>query len=462
MGRELDELEPAAHATEAADETVLDVRSGAKALVAQGRSSLCIALLVVLASIGLVASVATQFPNVSVFDEPAHLDYVLRAESGEVPRMGDRLTDRAVVAIVCRGAARPEDCDADDRQPHRLGADGYQYEAQQPPVYYLVTGALRRVAALGPADGLLLTARLTGAVWLVAGLVALWLALARLRVRPLAAATILGVALASPAGLYQTATVNNDAAILLLGSLAIHFLLDAERPATAGRLLAWSGLAWLAIWTKPQILLAFVAMGVVSLLRRERSGWRAVRDDLWLVPVAVGGLAYLVWGALMDARAIIDPDVVLDALLGFKQTTQFPGQDAIGQLPGLVGAYVGPSTLSAKFVVGSGMLLLYVIVASDLRALLSGIRPSVTAAAGWVSLVMAVLAGPAFTVLFFTQWDVGEGPSPRYGLALLPGMLLGLVDVTRHRRALLVVQILLVGLATSLVVLIVNPSLRAH
>ena len=107
-------------------------------------------------------------------------------------------------------------------------------------------------------------------------------------------------------------------------------------------MVGWSGLAWLAVWTKPQIVLAFAAMGLTAVLRRERAGWRPVRDDLWLLPVVVGALSYLAWSALVDARAMVDPDIVLDALLGFKQVDQFPWEAALGQLRGSGDRVRGP------------------------------------------------------------------------------------------------------------------------
>ena len=46
-------------------------------------------------------------------------------------------------------------------------------------------------------------------------------------------------------------------------------------------------------------------------------------------------------------------------------------------------------------------------------------------------------------------------------MGVVDGVLL-LVDVASHRRTRVLLQVLLVGLATSLVALIVNPTLRAR
>jgi hypothetical protein len=158
----------------------------------------------------------------------------------------------------------------------------------------------------------------------------------------------------------------------------------------------------------------------------------------------------------------VAPDTVLDALLSFKQTDQLPWKAGLGQLVGLVGAYVAPSPLAPGFVLGFGTLVLYTIIGGDLRAVLNRVRASTAALTGWLSLVAAMLAGPAFTMLFFVQWDVGDGPSPRYGLVLLPGMLLGLVEPAEHQKARRWIQLLLVGLASALVLLLAHPSLRTR
>ena len=355
------------------EEEAIGLGDAVRVLLAQGRSSAFTALFLVLGTLILVTSVAVRFPDISVYDESAHVDYVLRAEQGEVPRMGDVIQPEVVGPSLCRGVAgvRRPDCSSGDQRPGRLAPKGYQYEAQQPPVYYFVTAALRRFVALGPSDDVVLTARLTGAAWLLSGLLVLWLALARLRVGPAGAATLLAVALLSPAVVYHSATVTNDAAVILLGALAIHFLLAARRAVTWGGLLGWSALGAVAVWTKPQVLVAIVTMATVALLRRRRPAWRPVRDDLWLLPVVVSALAYLLWGAMVEARATVDPAVVTRALLSFKEVSQFPGEAAIAQLVGLLIAYDGPSPLRTSFVSAFGMLMVYTVVAADLRAVLN-------------------------------------------------------------------------------------------
>lgn len=448
----------ATHAPDVGDDAPLPLVEAVRRAWRDQRASLLVLVLVVLVGAGAVVAVAVRFPDRSVYDEAAHVDYVRRAERLEVPRLGDRLSPQTVDVLVCRDGR--EGCAAAAEGPAQLGADGYQYQAQQPPLYYLVTAALRRLVALGPSGDLLLTSRLTGAAWLGIGLAVLWTALLRLRVRPAALATILVVALVSPAGLYHSSTVTNDAALLLLGSLALHYLLDAAGPASGARVASWSAVAAAAVWTKPQIVLAFAAMGLAAALRRDRPGRRPVSDDLWALPVVVGGLAYLAWSAVASARSTVDSDVVYDALLGFKQTDAFPVEDALAQLDGLVGAYLGPTPLTTGFVAGVAALVLYVIVASDLRAVLERGRATFVGTAAGVSLLATVLAGPAFTALFFLEWEVGGGPSPRYGLVLLPGMLLGLVDVTRHRGGRTLVQVLAAALAVALLALIADPALR--
>jgi hypothetical protein len=290
--------------------------------------------------------------------------------------------------------------------------------------------------------------------------VVLWLALARLRVRPAGAATILAIALLSPTVIYHSATVSNDAAVLLLGALTIHFLLAARRAVTGGALLGWSLLGAVAVWTKPQVLVAIATMALVALLIRRRPSWRPVRDDLWLLPVAVSGMAYLAWGAIVNARAIVDPAVVTHALLSFKEVSQFPGEDLIAQLVGLVIAYSAPTPLRTSFVGAFGTLMVYTVVAADLRAVLNAGRSSVVALAGWLSFIAVVVAGPVYTAVFFFEWSIGGGPSPRYALVLLPGMLLGLVEPVEHRQARLWLLMVLIGLGGALAVLIINPSLR--
>ena len=138
----------------------------------------------VLAPVLLISLHVAQNPLLSPVDEINHYDYVTRMAEGSVPRFGQYILPSSVQQLECRGialhavtAALPP-CGTPIPSPATspLQVTLEQYEAQQPPTYYTLTVPLRWVAVhvFGFSD--LTGTRLTGAVWLVAGLACLWAA----------------------------------------------------------------------------------------------------------------------------------------------------------------------------------------------------------------------------------------------------------------------------------------------
>ena len=183
-------------------------------------------LVCVAAPVSLVAVHIQQSPAFSIIDEQAHFDYVQRVADGSLPRLGQQLlpTTTELLRCVgrppikfspppCRHAARP----LLNRFFH--SAHNAQYEAQQPPLYYVVTAAIRwpliHILGLGALPG----TRLTGAIWLAAGLLLMWIAgmILGLDWRKLAAG-ILFVA-AAPNVVFAASSVGNDAAAIFAGAL---------------------------------------------------------------------------------------------------------------------------------------------------------------------------------------------------------------------------------------------------
>ena len=155
----------------------------------------------------------------SPIDEAAHYDYVDRVAEGSLPRLGELLLPSTLRTISCRGVALHglvyPPCDAKTIS----AAGSYQYEAQQPPTYYAVTAALRWVPqhALG-IDSLDAT-RLTGIVWLAAGLVLVWGTGRLLELKPEAVGIGILLLATAPVALYESSIVSNMASSLFAGAL---------------------------------------------------------------------------------------------------------------------------------------------------------------------------------------------------------------------------------------------------
>jgi hypothetical protein len=183
-------------------------------------------LVCVVAPVSIVAVHITRNPSFSIIDEVEHFDYVQRIADGSIPRMGQRLLPSTDELLRCLGQPQKEfvlpPCHGWTQQRlhsfYRSEANT-QYEAQQPPLYYAVTAVLRwpfvHVLRFGALNG----TRATGMLWMIAGLLLVWIGAAILGVDwRLTAAGVLLLA-AAPTVVLASSIVNNDSAAVFAGGL---------------------------------------------------------------------------------------------------------------------------------------------------------------------------------------------------------------------------------------------------
>jgi hypothetical protein len=209
----------------------------------------------------------------SVLDEFAYADYLHKIDEGHwIVRHGEVSSQRGLRELACRGYSpstwndRPP-CDAAAFDPQVFPNAGINSADIHPPTYFLLTYAgARGVMALGLSDDLVDAGRLFGAVWMAAGLLALWCLLRALGAGRAAAAVGLALVAAGPMLLQQWHFLTPDAANVLVGSLVMLAALRWERSGTGrGWLIAAGALA-----------AAFVAVVVVeAALAARRRGAHA-------------------------------------------------------------------------------------------------------------------------------------------------------------------------------------------
>jgi hypothetical protein len=412
----------------------------------------------------LVSLVIVRYPAYSVLDEAPHADYLRRIEDLEVPRVGDRLLQETVADAQCRtiGGRRAQPCGLPEYDPGIMGAQGYQYEAQQPPLYYAITALLRQAARIGPVDSFLVSARLTGIVWLVAGLLVFFAACRRLGCAwwpSILVTLLLGV---GPGVLYQSATVNNDAAAILTGSLALFMFAQLRDRVTTTAVVVWSVVAVALVMVKPTGVVAIgtacAALIVDALIDRRLTRRLAVA---FVAPVLVGLVAYVGWSAIREGRATVDYDVVLRALLGFKLTDDVPLDDVSHSIGRLLGSYT-PAGLPIipPYVQAPALVVTWPFIAAAFTVFWVRRGGEVAQRLASVALLALLVGGPAFTLLFYFDYSVEDGPNPRYGLSLLPLLFVGGAATYRTRRGLAMFAALAVLLLGPLVFAINWPENR--
>ena len=187
----------------------------------------------------VVAIVALQVrdqPSFSPIDELQHFDYTLKAPSAGV-RIGEQYGQEALETVACRGIDWPgwevgssnlPACGDPAPDPRLTPENSYNTAYLHTPVYYsataLVGEAIVRVGDVSP----LAAYRLVGAVWLVAGLMLIWLALGWVHVGVWQRAAVVGLLGVSPVVVHASAFVNPDATALLGGAMVLVALMKWE------------------------------------------------------------------------------------------------------------------------------------------------------------------------------------------------------------------------------------------
>ncbi|MGK2946967.1 MAG: hypothetical protein ACSLFP_00195 [Acidimicrobiales bacterium] len=412
----------------------------------------------------LVALVAVNSPEFSVLDEPVHSDYLRRVEQGEVPRMGDKVLEATVRDVQCRTVQGRTNapCDLPRHEPEMLGADGYQYQAQHPPVYYAVTAVLRQVVRLGPADDFVTTARLTGMAWLSAGLLLFWAAARRLGCRFWPTALLTTLLALSPGVLYQSATINNDAAAILTGSAALFMFAHLRNAPSALAAVGWTAVAVTLVLIKPTGVISIAAACaalLIDAMADRRLTWR--RAGPFVLPLIGGLIAYAGWSVVREARGYVDYDIVLEALLSFKMTDDFPLDDVVANVTRLIMAYPsGGLPIAPPFVTGPALLIMFPLVAAALMPLVATRGGDAAQRVGSLGLLALVTGGPAFTLLFYLDYSIEGGPSSRYGLSLLPLLAVAGAATFKTRRAMVVLSVLGLLLLGALMIATLYPTTR--
>jgi hypothetical protein len=182
---------------------------------------------------------STTIRKLSPVDEAQHLDYVDRVAHGEIPRQGQRLRHSTLRTIACRGVGlagyKAPPCGQTVLRHAEFPGGAYQYEAQQPPTYYVLTVPLRWVMqnVLRIRDHLDAT-RAASAIWLIVGLLLLWCAGRLMEVSPAALGAGLLVLVTAGPIIFYHATVSNDATAITGAGVVAFAAATARRSRGSG------------------------------------------------------------------------------------------------------------------------------------------------------------------------------------------------------------------------------------
>jgi len=205
-----------------------------------------------------------------VLDEFAYADYLHKIDGGQlVVRHGDVSEQITLRELACRGYSpsifndRPP-CDSPTFAPEAFPNAGINSADIHPPTYFVVTYAgARLIMAAGVTDDLIHAGRLFGAVWMAAGLTALWCLIRVVGAGRLAAACGLALVAAGPMVLQQWHYLTPDAANVLVGALVMLAVLGWERSGRGRSWLVGAGLLAMAV-KAPNIVVVVAGAGYLG------------------------------------------------------------------------------------------------------------------------------------------------------------------------------------------------------
>lgn len=374
----------------------------------------------------VVALFVDRNPALFVLDEFAYADYLYKIDDGHLTvRHGEVSGQRGLRALACRGYTpstwndRPP-CDAAGFDPSVFPNAGINSADIHPPTYFLITYAgARAVMALGLTDDLVDAGRLFGAVWMAAGLLALWCLLRALGAGPRAAACGLALVAAGPMLLQQWYFLTPDAANVLVGSLVMLAALRWERSG-AGR--AWLvGAGALAMAVKAPNVVVVMAGGLYLLTRAalarrhpDDTSPRSPRDYVVAAASLVGGAALTsaVW-------------LVTRAALAAPGTTPMERDEQVSilrpaQVIENIARFITPWDREPSSLYPLAVLTSYLFVGSLLVAVVA-LKPRDRRYAAALATGVVLIAGPLLLVgVNFAVRGTYTITEPRYGSTLVP------------------------------------------
>jgi len=399
-------------------------------------------------------------PQFSQIDEINHYDYMTRLAAGGFPRLGQDIQPSSISALQCHGLDLPgvtiPPCGAPFTAADRAGfaATISQYEAQQPPTYYAAGVPLRWVAihVLGFND--LVGTRVIGLLWLIAGIFCLWAAGRMLGL----SAALLGAGLlliaTSPVVMDSATIVSNDAADIFAGALIVLLGVVAWRKPWRFMPLTLFAAAFVLTSTKSVAVLPVLAIGLLfGILECTRSGrdpWgspaQAVRR--WLatggVLVAGGVISVMTWIVVSHALSTINPvnvptwEVLRGKPNGFTDVLR----EAVTMLAPLSNSFGAIYPGGTAFTIHSirwynvALVLAYLLTVLVLAGGLSGLFASPRRWFHWTGLVTVAslyVGGIALGYSIHYAYKVDAGLSGRYGLALVPLLVITILAASRGK-----------------------------
>jgi hypothetical protein len=396
----------------------------------------------------LLTTARRDYASFDIYDEESHYAYVVALLQGHVPAYGDRLTlgDLRMTDCLGYGGAGhgPSLCGAPPKPLSHYWADGYDYEAQQPPIgylpYLLTTDANVQPMSGVQATNAIISAREGGLIWIgISGALLLWFA-ALDNLSLLGLVALLFTCLLNPIFTNAAATVTNDSAGVAVGAAClIAWLVSTRRKHRVPYVAIAVGLAIGLTKVTDVVVPLALLIGTALIDRRDVTGpaWirSFVKKNLAMAALFFASVVgNLVWVFFQTFRGTASYSTVENAVTGFAKTVSVQPStigSSFEQLVAVFQPFFVNGPVNSPVNVMWGIAAFGVII--GLVCLPEGQRSDIEArimATGAVAGVIALAVG--FPVVTFLQGHYNEAADTRYAIPLLP--LIGLAIARGTRR----------------------------
>lgn len=372
----------------------------------------------------------------SATDEWPYIDYISKIYSQGFVHEGETYGQHALWLMSCHGII-PNGrfgvpCGAPLTDPSVFPYLGLNYAASYTPVQFAVTRVVGDGIGLLPGVSQLAGWRLVGSLWFAAGLIVTYAIARRFRIAP-AAFIVAGLVMtASPSTWWAFTFISTDGPMFFFGALVLLVTIRFSRGEASGWwivLVAGVG-ATFKVTNVLALGVAFLYLGIRFILR-ARDGRRPPWSHLWtpVVAIVLALAVQFIWLRLVPLFAVSDlradhgiaaPLQLRDLLPQFMNFIQYTLGTGMDELPIRTDLYLPLQAFSIAAIIGA--LLLYRQASRD-RALTLAVAIAFVVAAPFMAITFQLSTGAYFAL-----------PS-RYGIVLLPGLLLLGMQILRNRAA---------------------------
>lgn len=415
-----------------------DVDEGTVSQVRLERLDAVLGLLLCLLSIASVSFFVRDYRAIGPIDELQHIDYAARVSRGDLVELGTKVGTTAMREEACRGIDadfQPPPCDARRLRPEQFQEEGYNTAAAHPPTYYLVSGVMARMMGFVGVDSFVTALRLTGGVWLAAGLVTTYLLALRLGARRVPAFSICLGLLFTPLVIYTAGTANNDAPAVFVGALAVLLTVKVREEELPAYVLAIAGFVVGGIKATNLVVLG-LCLGLL-VLRGMRSADTGRRSRLlvaggWLCGSTV--ITLLGWNAVVALTTVIPASEIPMTRRFVIQRLQVRHvvSQALAGVPPTATAYRPGFLGNIEVSIWTRMLDVGIVAATAIAAVAEK-GGALVRRIGGLSLLAMLAVGPFFVVLNYVQYHTFVPIPSRYGMALLAPALAAFAAAVRRR-----------------------------